>query len=249
MASNDRTEELSQAMLADGLTLERDGSRLTVRIERPEGNLMTLPMCDSLASILRNPPDGAHVLVIEAAGDTFCLGRERTAATPDDLPSEVRRLINLNEALLHTPLVTIARVQGDAAGFGVGLAALADVAVAVRAAKFGFPEVTIDLAPALVLAWLARVIGRRQAFWMTATGERVTGDNAVQLGLVNEVVDDDAALDAAVARRVKALQERSPRVHSEIRAMLRSAAALTEEQAYELSADRLVLGSLRRRMG
>ncbi|MCU1637534.1 MAG: Enoyl-CoA hydratase/isomerase [Microbacteriaceae bacterium] len=232
----------------DGLTVERSGSRLTVRIDRPGGNLITLAICDSLTALLRTPLEGVHVLVLETGGDAFCLGRERTASTPEDLPLEVRRLIALNEAFLHTPLVTVARVHGDAAGFGVGLAALADVAVALRTARFGFPEVTMDLAPTIVLAWLARIVGRRQAFWLTATGEQVTAEEAVRLGLINEVAADDAALDAAVERRVQALQERSPRVHTEIRSMLRAASALTEEQAYDLSADRLVLGSLRRRM-
>lgn len=235
-------------MLAEGLVAQHSGARMTVRLDSAQGNLMSLAMCDALAGVLREPPPGVHVLVIEAAGDAFCLGRERTAATPDDLPGEVRRLISVNEALLHTRLVTVARVHGDAAGFGVGLAALTDVAVATESARFGFPEVSIDLAPTLVLAWLARVVGRRQAFWLTATGERIAGDEAMRIGLVNEIVDDEAALDAAVERRVDALLNRSPRVHSEIRAMLRSAADLTEEQSYVLSADRLVLGSLRRRM-
>lgn len=241
------TTTLNDTAVADGLTIERDGAMLTARIDRPDGNLMTLEMCDALGALLRTPPEGSHVLVLEATGDSFCLGRERTASTPDDLPREVRRLIALNEALLHTPLVTVARVQGDAAGFGVGLAALADVAVANRAARFSFPEVKMDLAPTLVLAWLARVVGRRQAFWLTATGEQVSGDEALRIGLVNEVVDSQEALDAAIARRTAALLERSPRVHTEIRSMLRAAATLTEEQAYELSADRLVLGSMRRR--
>lgn len=232
----------------DGLDVSQDGTVLRVRFDRPGGNLMTLDMCDALAALLTSPPEGAHVAVLEAAGDAFCLGRERTAATADELPREVQRLIAVNRALLHTPLVTVARVQGDAAGFGVGLAALADVAVATRSAKFSFPEVSMDLAPTLVLAWLARVVGRREAFWMTATGEPVEGDAVVSLGLVNEVVDDEAALDQAVLRRVEALSARAPRVHTEIRSMLRSAADLSEEQAYDLSADRLVVGSLRRRM-
>ena len=91
-------------------------------------------------------------------------------------------------ALRTSPLVTIAEVHGDAAGFGVGLIAACDVAVAVSDAHFWFPEVGIDLAPALVLAWLPRVVGERQAFWLTATGERVAAARAQELGLVNEVV-------------------------------------------------------------
>ncbi|BBY15777.1 enoyl-CoA hydratase/isomerase family protein [Mycolicibacterium litorale] len=229
-----------------GLTVERDGAVLTVRLDSPGGNLMSMDMCDALAAVLTVPPAGVHLLVLSAAGDSFCLGRERTAATPEDLPTEVRRLIAVNEALAATPLVTVARVHGDAAGFGVGLAALCDVAVATRTARFSFPEVRINLAPALVLAWLPHMVGRRAAFWLTASGLPVSGDEAVRLGLLNEVVEDVGALDAAVNEKVGALLAGEPRVHNEIRAMLRSVESLSERQSYELAADRLVLGSLKR---
>ncbi|OBB56797.1 enoyl-CoA hydratase [Mycobacterium sp. 852013-51886_SCH5428379] len=207
---------------------------------------MTMDMCDTLAGVLTAPPAGVHVMVIAAEGEAFCMGRERTAASPDDLPTEVRRLIAVNEALAATPLVTVARVQGDAAGFGVGLAALCDVAVATRTAQLKFPEVRINLAPALVLAWLPHMVGRRAAFWLTASGAAVTGDEAVRLGLLNEVAEDVDALDAAVAEKVSALSAGEPRVHKEIKSMLRSVDALSVPQAYELAADRLVLGSLKR---
>lgn len=229
-----------------GLSFVRDGAVLTARLDSPDGNLMTMAMCDALADVLNSPPDGVHVLVLSAAGDAFCLGRERTAATPDDLPKEVRRLVAVNEALATTPLVTVARVHGDAAGFGVGLAALCDVAVATRAARLSFPEVRINLAPALVLAWLPHMVGRRAAFWLTASGAPVCGDEAVRIGLLNEVTEDVDALDSLVALRVGALLTAQPRVHAEIRAMLRSVESLSEGQSYELASDRLVLGSLRR---
>lgn len=229
-----------------GLSIEQDGAVLIARLGSPDGNLMTMAMCDALAGVLNSPPDGAHVLVLSAEGDAFCMGRERTAASPDDLPGEVRRLVAVNEALAETPLVTVARVHGDAAGFGVGLAALCDIAVATRTAELNFPEVRINLAPALVLAWLPHMVGRRAAFWLTASGAPVSGEEAVRIGLLNEVVDGVDALDAAVAAKVAALLSAEPRVHREIRAMLRSVESLSERQSYELASDRLVLGSLRR---
>jgi enoyl-CoA hydratase/carnithine racemase len=232
-----------------GLTFDREGAVLTARLDAAGGNLMTMDMCDVLAAALTNPPEGVHVLVLAAAGDQFCMGRERTAATPDDLPEEVRRLVAVNEALASTTLVTVARVQGDAAGFGVGLAALCDVAVATRGARLTFPEVRINLAPALVLAWLPHMVGRRAAFWLTASGAPVSGDDAVRIGLLNEVVDDTEALDLAIADKVEALLAGEHRVHNEIRSMLRSVESLSERQSYELARDRLVLGSLRRLHG
>ena len=240
------TMTVNQMPTVPGLTFDQDGAVLTARLNSPDGNLMTMAMCDALAGVLNSPPDDAHVLVLAAEGDRFCMGRERTAATPDDLPGEVRRLVAVNEALAATTLVTVARVHGDAAGFGVGLAALCDVAVATRTARLNFPEVQINLAPALVLAWLPHMVGRRAAFWLTASGAPVSGDEAVRIGLLNEVVDDSDALDAAVAQKVGTLLAGESRVHTEIRAMLRSVESLSERQAYELASDRLVLGSLKR---
>jgi enoyl-CoA hydratase/carnithine racemase len=229
-----------------GLSVEQDGPVVTARLQSPDGNLMTMAMCDALAAVLNTPPEGAHVMVLSAEGDAFCMGRERTAVTPDDLPGEVHRLVAVNEALAETSLVTVARVHGDAAGFGVGLAALCDIAVATRTAQLTFPEVRINLAPALVLAWLPHMIGRRAAFWLTSSGAPVSGDEAVRIGLLNEVVEGVDALDAAVAAKVAALLPAEPRVHKEIKSMLRSVESLSVRQSYELASDRLVLGSLRR---
>jgi methylglutaconyl-CoA hydratase len=142
--------------------------------------------------------------------------------------------------------VTVAEVQGDAAGFGVGVLAACDVAVAVADARIYFPEVSIGLAPALVLAWLPRRIGERQAFWLTATGEKITAARATELGLLNAVVGSAEELRKDVDERVALLRARSPRVHAEIRDMLRAFGAVGDDQALDMSIDRLVVGSLRR---
>jgi enoyl-CoA hydratase/carnithine racemase len=230
--------ELTVTSPADGV--------LEVVIDRPPDNLLTVEMCAELTALLQAPPDGAHVLRLRARGEVFCLGRERAGSTPGDLRSEARTLVGLHRALRATPLVTIAEVHGDAAGFGVGLLAACDVAVAVSGASLWFPEVGIDLAPALVLAWLPRIVGERQAFWLTATGERVSAPRALELGLVTEVVDSAAALAKDIQGRIDTLQSRNPRIHAEIKEMLRACRALDEEQALELSVDRLVVGALRR---
>lgn len=230
----------------EGLSVTAQGPVLTARLDRPGGNPVSMAICAALTRLLADPPAGAHVLVLSAAGPTFCMGRDRGASDPGGLMGEAEALIGLNQALERTRLVTVARVQGHAAGFGAGLAALCDVAVAVRAARFSFPEASIPLAPAIVLAWLPRMVGRRAAFWLAATGEPVEGDDLLRLDLVNEVVADEAALDAAVGRRVEAIVARSPRVQGEVRAMLRDFEALPADRAYAMAATRLVVGSLRR---
>ena len=119
--------------------------------------------------------------------------------------------------------------------------------IAVSDARFSFPEVGIDLAPALVLAWLPRVVGERKAFWLTATGEAHRRQPRQELGLVNEVVSG-AGRTVQGGRRAGLLRcaPATPASIREIKDMLRAFRSLDEDQALELSVDRLVVGALRR---
>lgn len=85
------------------------------------------------------------------------------------------------------------------------------------------------------LGWWGRTLTR---------GAMATGRVDV-VGLVDEIVDDEAALDAAVRRRVEALVAVKPRIHAEIRAMLRDFEGVPSEKVYAMAAACLV-GSQRR---
>jgi methylglutaconyl-CoA hydratase len=219
---------------------------LDVVFDRPPDNLLTVELCAELTELLLQPPPDAHVLRLRSAGEVFCLGRERAGSTPAELRAETQTLVGLHRALRDTPLVTVAEVHGDAAGFGVGVIAACDVSVAVSDASLFFPEVGIDLAPALVLAWLPRIVGERQAFWLTATGESISAVRAAELGVINETVNGQDALAKTVQARIDALRTRNPRIHGEIKNMLRAFRSLDEDQALDASVDRLVVGALRR---
>ncbi len=221
---------------------------VVAELDRGPDNLWTLADLRELVAVLENPPEGAHVLRVRSVGEAFCLGRERggTSTAPGVVRGEAETLVAVTRAFRRTRLVTVAEVQGDAAGFGIGVLAACDVAVAVADAQFYFPEVAIGLAPALVLAWLPRKIGERQAFWLTATGEKITAARASELGLLNGVVGSAEELRKDVDDRVALLRARSPRVHADIRDMLRSFGAVGDDQALDMSIDRLVVGSLRR---
>ncbi len=231
---------------ADGLEVTVADGVVSAVVDRGEDNLLSLDICRALTRLLREPPAGAHVLRLSARGPAFCRGRERAGTTPDELREEVATLIALNRALGESPLVSVAAVSGDAAGFGAGLAALCDVAIAAPAAQLSFPEVTIDLAPAVVLAWLPRIVGRRQAFLLTATGAVVSASRAVELGLLTAVAPSAEVLPVVVDEHVAALRARSPRVHREIRSFLAATQGASEDLAYALAAERLVLASLDR---
>ncbi|HEY8029169.1 MAG TPA: enoyl-CoA hydratase-related protein, partial [Gaiellaceae bacterium] len=149
-------------------------------------------------------------------------------------------------ALERTPLVTVAEVQGDAAGFGVGLVALSDVAVAVEDACLSFPEVDAGFAPALVLAWLGELVGRRRAFWLAATGVRLPAGEARDAGLLTDVVRDRSELATTTAAAIELLCTKPQRVHAQIKELLRLYAAVPAERRGGIASDRLAFGALQR---
>jgi methylglutaconyl-CoA hydratase len=234
--------------MSDGLKIY-DGSHpgeLRVTFDRPPGNMFTTQMCHEFIGVLTDPPANTHVLRLSGANGVFCRGRDRPGERVADLRIEASALVALSQALVGSRLVTVAEVNGDAAGFGVGLAVLCDVAIASEAATFRFPEVTIDLAPSLVLAWLSKIIGRQQAFWLTATGEPISASRAEQLALINAAVAAGRLADTVDEAVVKLMQHR-PEVHAAIKMNLNSLPELTSAQADAMALERLIVGSLARR--
>ena len=151
--------------------------------------------------------------------------------------TEATRLLSM------TTLVTVAEVDGEAAGFGVGLVAQCDVAVASESSRFWFPEVTYGLAPALVLSWLPRLVGRRDAFWLTATGTVLSATEAQQLGLINFIAGP-GALRSRVDEVLSQLLQFAAEVHQEIKRDLRDFAQVDQATTYRIARDRLLLTSV-----
>lgn len=229
-----------------GLIIDSEGAVLRVRIDAGAGNLFTPEMTRELTRLLREPSEGAHVVHLSAAGPEFCMGRAAFRPGAAALREDVDALVEIVDALRRAPVVTVAEVQGDAAGFGVGLVALSDVAVAAPDVHLSFPEVDAGFAPALVLTWLGEIVGRKNAFWLAATGVRVPAHEARELGLLTHVADDAASLPGAVSSVVAQLCAKPPRVHAQIKELVRLYASVPEEWRGAVASDRLAFGALQR---
>jgi methylglutaconyl-CoA hydratase len=236
-------------MSVEGLRLTLDDGTIEALVDHGDGNLFTVEMCDELSRWLLSPPGGAHVLRLRTAGDAFCLGRERSAVGAAALHAETAALIRLNRAIAASDLITVAEVQGDAAGYGVGLAAICDISVAAPSARFWFPEVEIGLAPSIVLAWLAPTIGRKQALLLTATAKPIDARRAAELDLITEVASSDGELAAAASAHVEALRSHSPAVHADIKRFIARVAGWTIDEAYDLAAEKLTNAGMARQLG
>jgi enoyl-CoA hydratase/carnithine racemase len=108
-------------------------------------------------------------------------------------PEIVRVLHNLQKP-------SIAAVNGAAYGLGCGIALACDIRIASRAARFSEAFIRNGLIPADGSTWqLPKLIGMANTLWMQYTGDPIDGEQALRMGLVNELTDDALLLERAVA--------------------------------------------------
>lgn len=229
--------------MGDGLKIDSVGALLTVEMNHGPGNHFTQGMCEELSSILVDPPSGSRILLLRSNGKTFCTGRDGSARGASNVSAMVKALAGVNVAIISSELTVVSEVGGPAAGFGVGLAGLSDVTIASSFATFVFPEVRASLAPALVLAWLPHVVGRRDAFWLASTGTSFDASEAKSLGLVNEVVAPEL-LSNRVRAVIDELLAIPASVLKAIKRDLRSSIVMQVREDSFAAADRLALRAL-----
>jgi methylglutaconyl-CoA hydratase len=202
-----------------GIVIERSSDILTFTLDNSgHGNEVTGAMFDVMLSELRKEAlkPLARVLRLRAHGSVFCTGRERAASTAPAIRREAARILKFKAALRSTPLISIAEVQGNAFGFGFGLAILCDFSLVAEHASLGFPEMRHGLAPAAIMAYLGEYTLPRFAFPLVLFGEPMDPHRALQIGLISQVVlaerlsaEADALsarilrLDPAAVRRCK----------------------------------------------
>ena len=180
--------------------VDRRGDVVTVTLNRPDmGNTLSAEMFAAFGATLeRESASDAKVLVLRAEGKEFCNGRDRAASDLAGMRAEATRLIDLKRALRASPLITIARVHGAAAGFGMGLAMLCDFAIVADDAPLSFPEMRMGLPPAAIMAYLTDYALPKAAFPLVLFGETFSAAHARDVGLISEAVPL-SILDATVA--------------------------------------------------
>jgi crotonobetainyl-CoA hydratase len=184
---------------------ERRGNVLLITINRPEARnavngAVSIAVGDALQAA-QDDPD-VRAVVITGAGESFCAGADLKA-------------ISRRENLFHPDhgewgfagyvhhyidKPTIAAVNGTALGGGSELALASDLVVAEERAKFGLPEVKRGLIAAA--GGVFRIVDhlpRKVAMELIFTGEPISSADALKWGLINQVVPDGTAIDAALA--------------------------------------------------
>jgi enoyl-CoA hydratase/carnithine racemase len=227
--------------------IERDGDVLSFTLNRPDtGNEISGPMFEAMTAALRSEAaaPSARVLRIRANGDRFCTGRERAGRDAVSIRAEVARLIALKRLVRSTSMISIAQVQGDALGFGFGLAILCDFTLVSSRASLAFPEMRKGLPPAAIMAYVGRYALPKALFPMVLFGDPLTPAVALAAGLITRVCEPDALrADADVlTERILALDEAGAR---ECKAFFQAAEESPIEQNFRCATDMLTVTSLR----
>lgn len=204
---------MSQTSSAAELLTERRGPVLWLTIAREERrNAMSHTVLAGLGEAIETAQQdrALRAIVITGAGDkAFCAGADLQAAQAftTDYSEPYGQLAQLLRKAKASKLPLVARVNGACLAGGMGLLAMCDLAVAARHAVFGLPEVKVGVFPAQVLSVLQHLIPRRRLAELCLTGETITSEEALAMGLVNYVDDDvDARLDWLLGR----LLDKSP---------------------------------------
>jgi enoyl-CoA hydratase/carnithine racemase len=219
----------------------------TVTLSRPEAmnavDLATEAQLQAIWTQIENDPE-VRVVVLTGAGErAFCAGADLKNPSITGLEYWAAPRpggfggIALRETL-NVPVV--ARVNGYALGGGFEMVLGCDIVVACEDARFGLPEPRVGRMPldgGMVL--LQRQVPFRKAMAMMFTGKPVTAAQALEMGLVNEVVPR-AGLDAAVARWVDDILACAPLSLKAIKQVVRQTGAMSPKQAQALRLPALV---------
>jgi methylglutaconyl-CoA hydratase len=208
------------------LVTQDDGVR-RITLNRPgRRNAMTPEMQGELIASMEEAVSGdCRVVVFAGAGEAFCAGLDLSALqgmndrSAEEHTKDATRVARLFRTLYELPKPTIAMVQGPAIAGGTGLATMCDFTLAAPGAKFGYTEVKIGFVPAVVSAFLTLQIGEKQARDLLLTGRLFSSEEALRLGLVNEVVEIER-LEVRMLEIVTALKGNSPEALSATKRLL-----------------------------
>ncbi|MBI5865227.1 MAG: enoyl-CoA hydratase/isomerase family protein [Planctomycetes bacterium] len=202
---------------ATQVELLRAGAVATFQFSSPTGvNVFSSGVISSLGVLLErihNDPS-VRFVVLRGVGKTFAAGADiaqMAGFSEDDGEIFAKTGHHVFAALAALPQVSIAAINGHALGGGCEISLACDFRIAVSTAKLGQPESRLGLVP----GWggtqrLAKIVGLAHAKRLMFSGEGVTAEEALRIGLVDEVVPAPADLDAALARWVERLRAGSP---------------------------------------
>lgn len=201
----------------ENIDVKQVKNNLTITLNRPEKrNALNPKLVNELKDILENTIENDQIktIMLKGAGKAFCSGADlaylkelrnfdREANLADSLS-----LAELYLGIYRYPKPVIALVTGPALAGGCGLASVCDFIFATPDAKFGYPEVKIGFIAAMVSVFLIRQIGERQGRALLLSGDIISAEKALKLGLINDIYSSDM-IETSVNDFLERLQNNS----------------------------------------
>jgi len=183
-------------------TINREAQRNAISLDTIELFLKYLDAAEN------NP--NVRVISITGSGDkAFCSGADLGGAVDSMIQQGFKRYAELLKKLSAYPKPVVAKINGACMAGGMGLMLACDIVIAKNDAKFGTPEVNVGLWPMMIGALIYRNVLRKKAMEMILLGERLTADQALNMGLITRVVQPED-LEQEVARTLITLAAKSP---------------------------------------
>jgi len=232
--------------VTDPLRVERSGPVARVALARPDirnafNAELIAALTGAFAALAAEPPEMLRIVVLAGEGSVFCAGADvawlRAAADMDVAANEADagRLATMLETIDTCPVPVVARVQGAALGGGMGLCAVSDIVLSTADATFGFTETRLGILPAVIGPYAVAKIGESQARALFLPGSRFEAMRAQAIGLVHEVVPDEAALDQRLGELVDEILAAGPIAVREAKALIRRLRGQPTAQARALT--------------
>jgi methylglutaconyl-CoA hydratase len=220
--------------------IERGGGILTVTLADVENrNALGATVINGLHEALEqaNADPAVRVVVVTNEGNTFCAGANlkeqaggargaKHAVSLDALLGEIQR----------SPTPVVGKIRGHVVGGGNGLVAALDIAVAQDDVKFGFTEVRLGVAPAIISVVCLPKMRKGEAMEAFLRGNRFPATRAAELGLISRAVPADA-LDAAVDEVIADLKRGGPEALGHAKRLVHEVPAMEEKDAFAWAAD------------
>jgi methylglutaconyl-CoA hydratase len=188
------------------LTESADGVK-TITLNRPEKRNALCPLLiEELTQALHEAETcDCRVVILTGAGPAFCSGLDMenletmNATTLEENRRDSENMARALRWLYDFPKPIIAAVNGPAIAGGMALATIPDFTLAAPEAKFGYTEVRVGFVPAIVASFLIRQVGERRTRELLLSGRILNAREALQLGLVTQIVDQKDLLATAHA--------------------------------------------------
>jgi enoyl-CoA hydratase/carnithine racemase len=235
---------MSAPPVKDVVELRQDGALFEVRLtDSAGGNLVSNAAGDRIVAALAGLDPGVKLVRIAADGRDFCLGRvspmPRAGAVVTGHELKVRvaePALRVYDALRNCPVPVLSVVRGSAAGYGCGLVAASDLALAGEGATFSVPELDRDIPPTLAMTALGGRVPYHAIAQMVLSREPVSAGQALAWGLVGKVAAD-AELDAVAVALTRSILGCSAEAVRAVKEYLRFAPGLPGPAASSLAAN------------